>query len=259
MFEDKAMSSLEYCIIQFSARPDRHEFINVAVLVLDKSSQVYSHLQLESFERKVFAEFSTGFLKAGIDDFASRIADDFRSGQLKPSSLNKKSAGVFRVTELYPVMNLSIHEALEELFNEFVAPNFDATRGPRPSTMLSSALSSEGVLELVESRPAPVHLDTLDYEFQADFGFQNGVMNLIKSARFDDSERALREAGRTLIQGRALEQVAGNRLIVVGEFGDLSDKFVSGIRDEFKNSPAKLFAMNEVAELADEIRVATAH
>jgi hypothetical protein len=93
---------------------------------------------------------------------------------------------------------------------------------------------------------------------QADYGYQNGVYNLIDAARFDNPQRGLAEAGKRVLEGKALSEMLGKRLIVVGEFGAQSDRFVENLRDDFESVGAKLFRLEEVDELSDEIR-RTAH
>ena len=120
-------------------------------------------------------------------------------------------------------------------------------------------VTNESVLQFLQKRPKAVLIEKWGVNIKADYGYQNGVYNLIDAARFDDAERGLAEAGKRVLEGRALADTGAHRLVVVGDFGDQSENYVSNIREELSVAGAKLFTIDEVQNLAEEIRRAAHH
>lgn len=253
---------LAYSIVQFSPRPERFEFVNVGVLVFDKRQGSLVRKFSSDFGRvkRIFGDASPAFLKLALEDFAERVDFEFRKRDysVSASDFNSQRAGIFQITPVLPISGKSALQAANDLFSDLVAAEARNQRQERVSTRLKRAFADAGVLSLLQVRPHAVEIPKWGVSVKADFGYQNGVYNLIDSARFDQSERGLAEAGKRVLEGRALAETLDHRLIVVGEFGDHSQDYVDSLKDEFAKAQSKLFALEEVDALAQEIR-RTAH
>ena len=252
-----------YSIIQFSPRPERFEFVNVGVLVFDLSrAHVVSKLSSDFARvRKFFDDASPSFLSMALQDFAERVEYEFIRTNFDISSdvFNSKRAGIFQITPILPVSGKDAERIAEGLFGDLVVAKTQNKRIQKINARLTVEFQNVGVLPFLQKRPKAVLIEKWGVNIKADYGYQNGVYNLIDAARFDDAERGLAEAGKRVLEGRALADTRAHRLIVVGDFGDQSEKYVNNIRDELSYAGAKLFTINEVPILAEEIRSASHH
>ena len=253
---------LSYSIVQFSPRPERFEFVNVGVLVFERQQRrIVSKLSSDFGRvRKFFGDASPSFLKVALEDFSDRVEYEFgrREFSISSEEFNSKRAGMFQITPVLPISGKNASEVAANLFSDLVEAKVKHVRVERVSTRLTTAFKDAGVLSLLERRPKAVRIEKWGVSVKADYGYQNGVFNLIDAARFDESERGLAEAGKRVLEGRALAETLEHRLVVVGDFGDQSNSFVDSLRDEFVKARAKLFTLDEVDILAAEIR-RTAH
>ncbi|WP_422370698.1 DUF3037 domain-containing protein [Hoeflea sp.] len=249
-----------YSIVQFSPFPNRFEYVNVGVIVFDSVHERVAVKNSHDFSRvrRFFGDVNTVFLKNALHDFSERVNFHFlRSNvlsQAKVEEFNSKRADLFRLTSLNAVAGSDVELVAAKLFGELVLWEAHPKKIERINTLLTSAFREAGVLSLLDKRPEPIHLDQYGVTLQADYGYQNGVYNLIDAARFDNPQRGLAEAGKRILEGKALSEMIGKRLIVVGEFGDQPDNFVDNLREDFERVGSKLFRLEEVNELSAEIR-----
>lgn len=249
---------LLYSIVQFSPFPERFEYVNVGVVVFEAQGKVVVKLA-DDFSRakKFFGEINATFLKGALHDFSQRVVFHFSRPAITSTRIddfNAKRADLFRLTSLNAVSGSRPDAVAEKLFNELVAWHAHSKKIERINTLLTSAFREAGVLSLLDKRPDPVHIEQYGVNVQADYGYQNGVYNLIDAARFDNPQRSLAEAGKRVLEGKALSEMLGKRLIVVGEFGSQPDRLVDNLRSDFESVGAKLFRLEEVDELSAEIR-----
>ncbi|MBA4207283.1 DUF3037 domain-containing protein [Pannonibacter phragmitetus] len=251
-------SNLAYSIVQFSPRPERYEFVNVGVLVFDMRHGLIEKKFSSDFARvkRLFGDASPSFLKMALEDFAERVDFEFRklNYSISAAEFNSRRSGIFQITPILPISGKNASQAASDLFADLVAGEAKNQRLERVSTRLKRAFADAGVLSLLQARPRAVEIPKWGVSIKADFGYQNGVYNLIDSARFDQSERGLAEAGKRVLEGRALAETLDHRLIVVGEFADHSGGYVDSLREEFEKANSKLFSLEEVGALAQEIR-----
>ena len=255
-------NSMSYSIVQFSPRPERFEFVNVGVLVFDhRNARVISRLSNDFARvRKFFEDASPSFLKMALRDFAERVEYEFgkKSFEISADEFNSKRAGIFQITPVLPVAGKNPEKIAEGLFGVLVEAKTQHKRVQQISTRLTAAFREVGVLPLLQKRPKAVLIEKWGVNIKADYGYQNGVYNLIDAARFDDAERGLSEAGKRVLEGRALAETLEHRLVVVGDFGDQPETYVRNIKEELADAGARLFTLDEIHVLADEIR-RTAH
>ncbi|AOG09382.1 DUF3037 domain-containing protein [Agrobacterium sp. RAC06] len=253
-----------YSIVQFSPFPDRFEYVNVGVIVFDAARKRLSIKLSNDFSRvrKFFGDINAIFLKSALHDFSERVSLRFHKSDMSSQSqieeFNSKRADLFRLTSLNAVAGSDVDSIADKLFGELVVWEAHPRKIERINTLLTSAFREAGVLSLLDRRPEPIHLEQYGVTLQADYGYQNGVYNLIDAARFDNPQRGLAEAGKRVLEGKALSEMIGKRLIVVGDFGNQPDRFVDNLREDFEKVGSKLFRLEEVDELSAEIR-RTAH
>ena len=251
-------NSMFYSIVQFSPRPERFEFVNVGVLVFDRPHARFVSRLSGDFARvrKFFDDASPSFLKMALQDFAERVEYEFGKSRFEISSdeFNAKRSGIFQITPVLPVAGNDLEKIADGLFVDLVEAKAQHKRAARINTRLTAAFRDAGVLPLLQKRPKAVLIEKWGVNIKADYGYQNGVYNLIDAARFDDAERGLAEAGKRVLEGRALAETLEHRLVVVGDFGDQPEAYVHNIKEEFADARAKLFTLDEVHVLADEIR-----
>ena len=252
-----------YSIIQFSPRPERFEFVNVGVLVFDESrTRVVNKLSNDFARvRKFFDDASPTFLTMALRDYAERVEYEFikKKFDISADVFNSKRAGIFQITPILPVSGKDAERIAEGLFGDLVEAKTQNKRVQQINARLTVEFRNVGVLQFLQKRPKAVLIEKWGVNIKADYGYQNGVYNLIDAARFDDAERGLAEAGKRVLEGRALADTGAHRLVVVGDFGDQSENYVSNIREELSVAGAKLFTIDEVQNLAEEIRRAAHH
>ena len=253
------LNKLRYSIIQFSPYPERSEYINVGVVVFSRAGNDFVSRIIDEFSRvkRFFGEINQTFLSYAIHDFSERIAFELKKGSFSEEffgAFNSRRADMFRLTTAFPIADGDVSSVADKLFRELVVLTPQTKRVERVNALLTNAFMSAGVLPLLDKRPEPVAIPQYGVTIQADYGYQNGVYNLIDAARFDNPQRGLAEAGKRILEGRALSQISGRRLIVVAKFGNQPDSFVDNLREDFDRAQAALFRMEEVDLLAQEIR-----
>ncbi|MGO7339714.1 DUF3037 domain-containing protein [Rhizobium johnstonii] len=254
---------LFYSIVQFSPFPERFEYVNLGIVVFDNHQGKVVVRLSDDFGRvkKFFGDFNATFLRSAVHDFSQRVVHHFSRPATAATSINdfnSKRADLFRLTPMNAVAGERAGDVADKLFMELVAWHGQAKKIERINALLTSAFRDAGVLALLDKRPEPVHIEQYGVNVQADYGYQNGVYNLIDAARFDNPQRGLAEAGKRILEGKALSEMLGKRLIVVAEFGAQPDRFVENLRGDFESVGAKLFRLEEIDKLSEEIR-RTAH
>lgn len=254
---------LYYSIIQFSPFPERFEYVNAGVVVFEGRQGRVAVKLADDFSRvkRFFGEINATFLSGALHDFSERVALHFSRSSIANAwidDFNAKRADLFRLTPLNAVAGKHVDDVAEKLFSELVAWHSHSKKIERINTLLTSAFREAGVLSLLDKRPEPVRIEQYGVSLQADYGYKNGQYNFIDAARFDSPQRSLAEAGKRILEGKALSEMLGKRLIVVGEFGTQPDRYVENLRNDFESVGARLFRLEEVDELSLEIR-RTAH
>lgn len=250
--------SASYTIIQYSPHPERHEFINVGVIIFDNSNRISMPMVSHDFARakKFFKGLNSSFLKLALDDFIERITFEFSKdgGSNQLNNFLSNRVNVFQATSVLPIVASNLHMELENLYDQLVSSPPAIKRSMRVGVKLSNALSKEGVLPFLDKKPEVVYIEKYDVKIRADYGYQNGVYNLIDSAKFDESEKGLAEAGKRSLEGRILAESLDRRLVVVGDFGDQPNSYFHAIREDLERANTKLFRLDEIRELANEIK-----
>jgi len=253
---------LSYSIIQFSPRPERFEFVNVGVIVFDGGRKSIVPKLSDDFSRvkKVFGDASPSFLSVALHDYVERIEFEYAKlgARISEIDFNAKRSDIFQLTPVLPVMGQNAFAVAQDLYSELVQVSIKSKRAENVSTQLARGFHERGVLSLLQKRPKAVEIPKYGVSIKADFGYQNGVYNLIDAARFDASERGLAEAGKRILEGRALADTLSHRLIVVGDFAEKSGDFIESLKEDFRTSNSKLFAIDELDLLSEEIK-RTAH
>lgn len=251
--------SASYSIIQYSLHPERFEFINVGVVifdpykkrVLDKTGPDFGRI------RKVFGSAQKSFLDLALKGFVDRIRHEYSPEAHidKMHGFIEKRVNAFRMTPIMPVINENLDYELDALFSGFVAEPKFKIKSERVDIKLKNKLTSAGVIDLLDKKPKAVKLDRYGINIQAQYGFKNGVYNLIEAVRFDMSEDGLAKVGKLTLEGKALSETIDKRLMVVGQFNDSSNEFFDAAYEDLASARVKLFRLDsDIPELAREIR-----
>lgn len=249
-----------YSIVQYSSHPERYEYVNVGVVVFNRSGGCF-HRVISDFSRvkKVFEDVSVSILKDALYDFTVKICSLIEEGRLSSAEeFNSKRIGPFRLTPVMPFAGADLASSVDILYQKLVLNRVQKKRAIRASVKLSHALKDSGVYSLVEPKPQEVIIPRYGVKIKADFGYQNGKYNLIEAARFDKNEKGLSEAGRRVLEGKALQEITGYKLVVVGDFSDQSENIIDNFREDLDRVGVSLYSMDEVPLLAQHIRE-TAH
>lgn len=249
-----------YTIVQYSSHPERYEYVNVGVVVFDRDrNSFYKVISDFSRVRKVFDDVGVSIVRDALNDYVVKICSLINSGLLSSAEeFNSKRISPFRLTPVMPFLGQDLVSATEELYYKLVTTKAHKKRAVRASVKLANALKDNGVYSLVEANPQEVVVPRYGVKIKADFGYQNGKYNLIDAARFDMSEKGLSEAGRRVMEGKALQESLEYKLIVVADFMDHPSEIIDNYREDFDRVGVSLYSMDEVRLLAEHIR-ATAH
>jgi len=250
--------STGYAIVQYNPMPERHEFVNVGVLILDEHVGLKSVKFSDDFKRakRMFDDINVSFLKLAVNDFSERLKFELAREKLDVSSAFWRVGAVsnFRVTKVLPMIENGSYSEIDRLFEELVETPTHKTPRKRVDVQLTSALRQEGVLGILDKRPDAVHIEKYNIDVKASYGFQNGNYNLIDSARFDEPDKAIAEAGRRVLEGKAISEMLGKKLIVVGDFGGTSLEFYNAISADFEKASTNLFRLDDISSLAHYIK-----
>lgn len=249
-----------YSIVQYSSHPERYEYVNVGVVVFNRSGSCF-HRIISDFSRvkKVFDDVSVSILKDALHDFVINVCSLIVDDRLPSAEdFNSKRIGPFRLTPVMPFAGEDLVNSADVLYHKLVLNRAQKKRAVRASVKLAHALKDYGVYSLLEPKPQEVIVPRYGVKIKADFGYQNGKYNLIDAARFDKNEKGLSEAGRRVLEGKALQDIMGYKLVVVGDFSDQSEDIIENFREDFDRVGVALYSMDEVSALAQHIRE-TAH
>lgn len=252
-----------YALIQYSAVPDRMEFLNVGLVLIVPEMDFLSvrfandHARVERlFGRQYLARLED--LKGGI---AHRLKLAFRNSSVE--SLNDfaaRRANEIRLTPFMPVA-VDLHaagEAANNLFDELVGEDERQRRKPRMARRLKEAFVQAGVYGVVEERPAPIELPE-GIKIQTPFGYQNGAYNMIDGLQLgSDPKVAMKEVGLRAFEGARLwkhfsDTDAPRRLIAVADIGEQSEEFFGAVQEELYANEVRLYRLDQLGPLVEDI------
>lgn len=252
-----------YALIQFSAVPDRMEFLNVGLLVMAPDAGYFrvrfahDHPRVERlFGRPHLMRLND--IKAGV---AHRLEMAFRDDPLEGlGRFSARRANEIRITPLMPLALDAEHPDLtfDALFDELVGEDGRIKRKPRMARRLKEAFVKAGVYGVVEERPAPIELPE-GIKIQTPFGYQNGAYNMIDGLQLSsDPKVAMRDVGMRAFEGARLwKHFLGSdsphRLIAVVDVSEQSEDFYAAVQEELAENEVRLYRLDQLDPLIDDI------
>lgn len=251
-----------YALLQFSPIPERMEFLNVGVVLIIPERQYVGVRVAENLKRieKLFGPQPKRYFRDVKEAFAKRISNEFSSfySHEKFEHFVNTRANFMRVTNPLPIAVSDPDAELNLLFDELVGDDVKVVRLPRIATQLRDKFERAGVSAYV-SHPEPIELPE-GVVISTPYGYQKSSYNYIDPVRLSgDASAALGEAGKRAIEGEWLSNFSKKigdpkKLIVVADFSNRNNEFYHAVSDVMKNHHVKLYRMDEIGPLVDDIK-----
>lgn len=251
-----------YALVQYSAHPERMEFVNVGVALFvpesgfvgvrfadgvgrverlfGKQPKPYLDALKDGLERRLHAQFSRGVSASSFEDFAEKRANELRVSKPMPVSVDDPQ------------------RVLSELFKELVGEERPKAREPRVAKRLHEAFEKAGVVHYLDPRPE-VDLPEYGVKVSVPFGYQNGCYNLVDAMRLPRSvQEGMREAGKRAMEGNLVwrhyaNQASPKRLVVVGDFSHQTNEFFHAVSEQMDQAHVKLHRLDDLRPLLRDI------
>lgn len=250
-----------YALVQYSPFPERHEFVNVGVLLCVPEEQFLQVKFTDSQHRieRLFGRQDVNFIISQQKALETRLKIE-KTQYLDVEALERFArlrANTLRITPLWPAAVGEPCAYLQALFEEMVDEDIVKKRFPPIQSKLKNAFKEAGVLRYL-AKPAPVALSDYGITVSAPFAYQNGHFNLIESMRLDKNPgEALKEAGKRAVEGCWLAKAEPDkRLVVVGDFSHHPEKFYGAVNDLMRDHQVHLYRLDTLQPLIQEIEQA---
>ena len=248
-----------YSIVQYSAFPERGEFVNIGVILFQKAAPRVL-VKFVQTPRRIEAAFKVrlgGYFTDLLASLSSRIHNEFGKHWEAETVAQfvAMRAGKARMTEPMSILIENAADTLDRLFNELVSDFPPMPRRQRVSQKLKDQFLRLGVERMLE-RPQPIDLHGVT--LKAPYGYQNGRYNMINGLSLtDDPDRALQAASAYAIKGRWLfehQSIRPSRLVVVADVEGQRADFTHDISKVMKEHNVAFHMLNDLQALADDIR-----
>jgi hypothetical protein len=251
-----------YTLIQYSAAPERHEFVNigVALFVPDRRFVAARFSRTQRRVERLFGRQSKGFLDAIKAGFARRLEVEFaeRFDVERLNSFAKTRANNIRITRILPIRVNNPRDDLDELFDTLVGDDAQGRRLPKVTFELRRRFERAGVAKFLQ-KPLPIRLPQ-GVTIEVPFAYRNGAFNLIDPVRLSgDANEALAQASVRAIESQWLRQHSREQgepaeLVVIGEFAGQKKRFVSAVNQLMQERDVRFYDMKNLEPLINDIR-----
>ncbi len=251
-----------FSIVQFCPDPNRLESANIGVLLFCPALR-FLDVRLSSDNHRITKFF--GPLKSDrhfVDLFKKGLVDRVRKERPRIVDLQQLLDFVDRranQVRISPPRSIRITEPvkqLNDLFAELVGevPKRESSVSDRLAKSLEKPALEP---KLYKSIPITVPID--GRELHVPYAFQNGRFNLIQPVRFR-SEDPLPTAYKYAVEGDSIYETVHRdfgklKLLVVGSFRSKNDENKQIVSRVLENHHVKLYAMDDVDKLVNEILV----
>jgi hypothetical protein len=250
-----------YALLQFSAAPERYEYVNIGVALFSPSDEevfVRFSSGLRRVER-LFGKQPAGYFNILKVDFQSRLSQ-FKSANFESlEKFAKSRANKIRIASIQPfLIERDPNIEISGLFDLLVGEDESGPRRQRVAAELKSKFEVAGV-DLFLEKPAPVTLPQ-GVTLEVPYAYQNGAYNLIEPVRLNgDAANALAQASERAVKGQWLwqyskQQGSLKQLIVVGDFSSTEGSFRSAVSQMMREHSVRLYDLDEVDPLVEDIR-----
>lgn len=251
-----------YALVQFSAVPERQEFVNVGIILLVPDANFFEVRMADDFSRldKVFGYQPRTYIAPLMQSMRNRLKHEWVSSHSieRLSEFARKRANDLRLSQLLPVAVDDPAETLDRLFDKLVDGRPKKKREPRMQRKLREAFEKSGVTRYLD-RPEEIVLPEYGIKVQVPYGYQNGCYNLIDGMNMrEDQSEGLREAGKRAIEGNLLwkhfdKQRNPKRLVVIGDFAKQTEAFYRGVAEQMQAAHVKLYRLDDLNPLFRDI------
>jgi hypothetical protein len=240
------------------------EFVNIGVVLFapqDRSVRVRMSDDSRRIDR-FFGKQEKAYLKVVRDSFAARLQSEFSSRWEKPQieRFADLRANDVRMSKPLPILVEEPEKDLADLFGFLVGVPKPSARLPKIASELKRRFAYAGIEPLVDIKPAPIDLPE-GVRIEAQYGYQNGAYNLIDAVRLaGEPNEALAKASQRAVQGQWLWKESfgsgnGKRLVVVAEFDEQQENFVSAVSEMMRDHQVRLYDIKHLSPLIQDIRV----
>jgi hypothetical protein len=255
-----------YSIIQYCPDLGRCEAANVGVLLFCPEKQFLRALTSGRNSRIIRFFGSEGHDRARINTFKRGLEDRLQKESPVIKSVEDLQqfialrANLLQITPPNSIKVFDPEQDLRNLFEEIIGEPARPERRRSLRHYVAEKLSGPGLDKKVV-HDLKVTVPVLQREVEIPFGYQNGRFNLINPVRFgaQNPEQSVVTACKYAVEGRSIHQHSDPRwgdmqLVVVGQFRAKDQETPGRVRRVFDEHDVKLFTMDDLATLVDEIR-----
>jgi hypothetical protein len=255
-----------YSVIQYCPDLGRFEAANIGVLLFCPEKHFLQALTSGNNSRIIRFFGSEGHDWARIDTFKRGLEDRLQKESPTIKSVEDLQqfiamrANVLQITPPNSIKICDPEEDLRSLFNEIIGEPARPKHRKSLRRYVAEKLSGPGLDKKVV-HDVKVAVPVLDREVEIPFGYQNGRFNLINPVRFgaQNPEQSVVTACKYAVEGRSIYEHSDPtwgkmQLVVVGQFRTKDQETPGRVRRVFDDYGVKLFKMDELATLIDEIR-----
>ena len=255
-----------YSVIQYCPDLGRFEAANIGVLLFCPEKQFLQALMAHNNSRIIRFFGSEGHDWARINTFKRGLTDRLQKEASAIKSVEDlhqfiaMRANVLQITHPNSMKVVDPEQEIRNLFEEIIGEPARPERRKNLRRYVGEKLSVPG-LEKKVVHDVKVCVPVLQKEVEIPFGYQNGRFNLIKPVRFgaQNPEQSVDTACKYAVEGRSLREHldpawGAMQLIVVGQFRAKDQDTPGRVRRVFDDNGVKLFKMDDLPTLIDEIR-----
>lgn len=255
-----------YSVIQYCPDLGRFEAANVGVLLFCPEKQFIRALTSRN-NRRIMQFFGSeghdwkriNIFKRGLEDRLQNEVSTIKS----VDDLKQFIALKANVLQITPPNSMKVNDPeqdLRNLFEEIIGEPARPARGKNLRSYVADKLTQPDL----ESKIVPdirVSVPVLQKDVDIPFGYQNGRFNLINPVRFGarNPEQSVVTACKYAVEGRSIYDHSDPtwgvmQLVVLGQFRTKDDETPGRVRRIFEENSVKLFTLDDLPTLVDEIR-----
>ncbi len=255
-----------YCLVQYCPDMSRLEAANIGVLLFcpEKRYLAARMSRDNAHIRRVFGSDNRNW--QCINSSKLGLVERLAAEQERIASLSDLEAFIatraneLQITPPRPMIVDDPAVELDALFAELIGGPARAEKTTNFRQYLQKRFHTAGV-EKKLCRDVTVTVPVFNREVQVPYGYQNGRLHLIQPVRFEGREtsQAVNTACRYAVEGRSIFErsdadLGPMQLTVIGRFRAHQGDARAAVRRVLDENAVRLFALNELPELIDEIR-----
>lgn len=255
-----------YCIIQFCPDLGRLEAANIGVLLFcpdlgflrvrtsNNNTRIRHFFGDEGHDWVQINSF-----KVGIEQRLEVEREDIRTLEALETFIARR-ANLIQISPPRPMKVKDPEKDLDQLFTDLVGGQARIHRRSSLKGYLRQKFTTAGLVNKIRT-DIRVKVPISERQIEIPYGFKNGRYNLIQLAGFQatNPEHTKLTACRYAVEGESLyenpdPELGRLQLILVGKFGTNQSENRSGVERILNKHRVRLFAVNEVDRLVEEIK-----